>query len=111
MHNQGGRMDAVGTDPPSVHPGTMPARVFVAVAYFGLYLLAARWANDIEVLPGITPWFPAAGLTVAILVGFGPGWLPVAFAAELASGVLIYDIDSTFTTTQVLLNTAVITGA
>ena len=46
---------------------------------------------------GITPWFPAVGLTLALLVGFGPRWLPLAFGAELVSGIAIYDIDATFT--------------
>src|SRR5204863_8830461 len=42
--------------------------------------------------------------------GFGPAWLPVAFVAELISGVVIYKIDSTFTVGQILLNTVLITG-
>lgn len=104
-------MEASAPDPRSIRPGTVPGRVAVAIAYTGLYLLAALWGRDIQVLPGITPWFPAVGLTVGLLVGFGPRWLPVAFVAELISGVWIYDIDATFTVLQILLNTAVIAGS
>ena len=80
------------------------------MAYTALYLGAAYWGKEMQVSEGITPWFPAVGLTLALLVGFGPRYLPLAFAAELISGTVIYDIDSTFTIAQVLLNTAIITG-
>jgi hypothetical protein len=103
-------MEALSPDPRSIRPGTLAGRCGVALAYTGLYLGAALWGRDMQVLPGITPWFPAVGLTLALLVGFGPRWLPLAFGAELVSGVVIYDIDATFTTAQVLLNTALISG-
>src|SRR3954447_13058677 len=103
-------MDAISPDPRSIRPVTLAGRCGVAVAYFALYEGAALWGRHVQVLPGITPWFPAVGLTVALLVGFGPRWLPVAFAAELVSGLVIYDIGTTFTTGQVLLNTLIITG-
>jgi diguanylate cyclase (GGDEF)-like protein len=80
------------------------------VAYTALYLGAALWGRDVQVAEGITPWFPAVGLTLALLVGFGPSYLPIAFVAELISGTVVYDIDATFTTGQVLLNTLIITG-
>jgi diguanylate cyclase (GGDEF)-like protein len=104
-------MEAARPDPRSVRPVTTAGKLGVALAYFGLYQLAALWGRDMQVLPGITPWFPAVGLTLALFVGFGPRWLPVAFAAELFSGVVIYDIDATFTTGQILLNTLIITGS
>src|SRR3954451_2484600 len=103
-------MDAISPDPRSIRPVTLAGRCGVALAYFALYEGAALWGRHVQVLPGITPWFPAVGLTVALLVGFGPRWLPVAFAAELVSGLVIYNIDATFTTGQVLLNTLIITG-
>jgi diguanylate cyclase (GGDEF)-like protein len=103
-------MEAHSPDPRSVHPETWFARCAVSVAYVALYLGAAKWGRDMQVSDGITPWFPAVGLTLALMVGFGPRWLPVAFVAELLSGTLIYDIDATFTVAQVLLNTLIITG-
>src|SRR4051795_3681471 len=103
-------MDAISPDPRSIRPVTLAGRCGVGVAYFALYEGAALWGRHVQVLPGITTWFPAVGLTVALLVGFGPRWLPVAFAAELVSGLVIYDIGSTFTAGQVLLNTLIITG-
>ena len=105
-----GRMEARYPDPRSIRPGTWLGRGLVMLAYVALYLGAALWGRDVQVAPGITPWFPAVGFTLALLVGFGPRWLPLAFVAELISGVAIYKIDATFTTAQVLLNTAIITG-
>jgi diguanylate cyclase (GGDEF)-like protein len=103
-------MEALSPDPRSVRPRTWIARACVAVAYTALYLGAAYWGREMQISEGITPWFPAVGLTLALLVGFGPGYLPVAFVAELISGTVIYDIDATFTAGQVLLNTLIITG-
>jgi diguanylate cyclase (GGDEF)-like protein len=104
-------MEATSPDPRSIRPTTAAGKLAVALTYIALYELAAIWGRDIQVMPGITPWFPAVGLTLGLLVGFGPRYWPVAFLAELISGTLVYDIDSTFTTAQVLLNTAVITGS
>jgi hypothetical protein len=56
------------------------------LAYTALYLRAAYWGREMQVSEGITPWFPAVGLTPALLVGFGPSYLPVAFVAGLISG-------------------------
>src|SRR6185503_7841420 len=100
-------MEALTRDPRSIHPETWLSRCAVSVAYVALYLGAAKWGRDMQVTPGITPWFPAVGLTLALLVGFGPRWLPVAFVAELLSRPLIYDINATFTVAQVLLNTLI----
>src|SRR3954447_24920928 len=98
-----------------MRPRGVLANVLVAVAYVGLYLLAAAWGRDVATdaagsLPGVAPWYPAVGLTVALLVGFGLRWAPAAFAAELISSVAIFRIDEAFTTVQVLLNAAAITA-
>ena len=103
-------MEAHSPDPRSIRPETWLARCAVSVAYVALYLGAAKWGREMEITTGITPWFPAVGLTLALMLGFGPRWLPVAFVAEFLSGTLIYDIDATFTVAQVLLNTLIITG-
>jgi diguanylate cyclase (GGDEF)-like protein len=106
-------MEARRRNPLEIRPHGR-ARLVVAVAYVGLYLLTALWGRKLAThpgpIPGVAPWFPAAGLTLALLMGFGVRWLPVAFVAELLSGLLIFHIDDAFTTTQVILNAAVVVG-
>ena len=106
-------VEASAHNPLEVRPRGTLAHVLVALTYVGLYQLAALWGRDVatqtaESLPGVAPWFPAAGLTVALLVGFGLRWAPVVFVAELISGVAIFQIDETFTTLQIVLNAAII---
>ena len=65
-------MDVKSPDPLAIRPSTAPGKAAVAVAYVGLYELAALWGKNMEVLPGITPWFPAVGLTVSIGIATFP---------------------------------------
>ena len=108
-------MEASPRNPLEVRPGSHVASLLVGATYVGLYLLAALWGRDVATavgtVPGVAPWFPAAGLSMALLVGFGLRWAPVVFLAELISGPLIFNIDATFTAPQVVLNAAAIAGA
>ena len=81
----------------------------VAAGYFVAYQLGALWGREFETLPGFTPWFPPPGITLVLLIAFGLRYLPVVFVAELFSSLVVFDVDSTFTTAQLLLNVAVIT--
>jgi diguanylate cyclase (GGDEF)-like protein len=108
-------VEASARNPLEVRPRGTVANAIVACAYIGLYELAALWGKEVSAhpgsLPGVAPWFPAAGLTVALLVGFGLRWAPAAFVAELISGPVIFEIDKTFTTGQIVLNAAALTAA
>ena len=61
-----------------------------AGAYVALFVLL-DWTSYVDpVLKlGITPWNPQAGLTLAVLLRFGPRWLPVTALAVILSEVLV----------------------
>ena len=61
-----------------------------AGAYFALFVVL-DWTSYVQpVLKlGITPWNPQAGLTLAVLLLFGPRWLPITALAVLVSEVLV----------------------
>ena len=61
----------------------------LACAYVALYVLLA-WVTHArpQLAPGITPWHPQAGLTVAFLVICGPQWLGATAISALVSGLL-----------------------
>ncbi|MEO5338401.1 MAG: ATP-binding protein [Magnetospirillum sp. WYHS-4] len=63
-------------------------------AIYGLYLatyLALDWVSYIHELPplNITPWNPASGLSVAMLLAFGPRTIPLAALALMAADALV----------------------
>jgi two-component system sensor kinase FixL len=61
--------------------------VLTGAAYLCLYVFA-DWLSYVRpaLKLGITPWHPQAGLTVALLLFFGPRWLPLAALAPLLAG-------------------------
>ncbi|MBS0420306.1 MAG: MASE1 domain-containing protein [Proteobacteria bacterium] len=61
-----------------------------ACAYLALFVML-DWTSYVQpVLKlGITPWNPQAGLTLAVLLLFGPRWLPITALAVLMSEVLV----------------------
>ena len=60
-----------------------PRAALAAGAYFGLHLGAHLAARFFETAPGISLWYPAAGLALAVLVLLGPRVAPVVFAANV----------------------------
>jgi PAS domain S-box-containing protein len=62
----------------------------VSIVYVALYLFAS-WVSDVRpgITLGLTPWNPQAGIMVALLVLFGPRWLPLAAVATIAAQSLI----------------------
>ena len=107
-------MDTPARNPLEVRPRGLVANALVAGVYVSLYLVTALWGREVAIshgeLPSVSPWFPPAGLTVALLTGFGLRWLPVALLAELLSGVVIFDIDATFTIAQIVVNPVLVAG-
>ncbi len=66
-------------------------RIALAAAYLALYLLL-EWVSYARpvLAPGITPWHPQAGLTLAFLVVVGPEWCVVTIAGALLSQTILH---------------------
>jgi two-component system sensor kinase FixL len=63
------------------------------LAYIALYI-ALDWVSLIHPFGAlaITPWNPPAGLTFALMLRYGRGFVPVAFAAIVAAEVLLHGL-------------------
>ena len=81
----------------------------IAAGFVGAYELGALWGREFETLPGFTPWFPPPGIALAVFLAFGLRFVPVLFVAELISSLLIYQVQDSFSTAQILLGTTAIT--
>jgi PAS domain S-box-containing protein len=69
----------------------IPRAALVCLAYFVLHLATHFGARFFEVGPGVSLWYPPAGLAMALLVLFGPRFAPVVFAANLAGACATTD--------------------
>lgn len=70
----------------------------VIASYLALYI-ALDWMSLIHPAGahgtlGITPWNPPAGLSLALLLRYGPAFVPIVFAAVLVSDILLRDLSS-----------------
>jgi len=57
--------------------------LMVTIGYLALYLALYRLALGSEIAPHISPWCPAAGMGVALLLIFGIGYAPLLFIGNL----------------------------
>ena len=64
----------------------------VAACVVALYILGDRSTVFFQIWPGVSAWYPPAGLTFAVLIGFGPGYLPVLLIAECISSIVNYHL-------------------
>ena len=74
-------------------------RIALAGAYLALYLLL-EWVSYARpvLAPGITPWHPQSGLTLALLI-VGPEWCVVAVIGALLSQILLHPPAESFAVT------------
>lgn len=69
-----------------------PSRLAALLAGYGaLFLLFDTTATLFEVTPGVSTWYPSAGLNLALLIVLGARFAPVVFCASFLSGLLIAD--------------------
>ena len=64
-------------------------RVGLLAAYAVVFVGLDTGATLFETAPGVSPWYPSAGLHFALLLLLGPLFAPVVFAASLGSGLWI----------------------
>lgn len=81
----------------------------VAAVFLLLYAAAALWSRELTVIGGASPWFPGAGLALALILRYGPTLSPAIFVGELISSELIFDVP--FSVLQLILQAALFTAA
>lgn len=73
-------------------PFSHPSRLAAVIAGYGaLFLLFDTTATLFEVAPGVSTWYPSAGLNLALLIVLGARFAPLVFIASFLSGLLIAD--------------------
>lgn len=86
--------DVTERAPGSVAAGQrLRARVEVRAAVFalfaGAYVAGAAWGIELAEGEGISPWYPPAGLSLALVILLGPRWAPAIVVADLAQWALV----------------------
>lgn len=61
----------------------------ILLGYGALFVLFDMQATFFEVAPGVSLWYPSAGLNLALVLIFGVRYAPAIFIALLASGLWI----------------------
>ena len=65
------------------------SRTILLVGYALLFVAFDATATLFEVAPGVSAWYPSAGLNLALLLVLGARFFPVVFVATLSSGLVI----------------------
>ena len=62
----------------------------IALGYLGAYTLLDAVSYVFPLAPfGITPWNPATGLSIALIVVLGRGYVPLLFVAPLLAAIVV----------------------
>ncbi|HLP01044.1 MAG TPA: ATP-binding protein [Opitutaceae bacterium] len=69
----------------------VPRPALVGVAYFVLHLAAHLSARFFEISPGVSLWYPPAGLALAALILLGPRFAPVVLSANIVGAWISKD--------------------
>lgn len=95
-HGPHGRMvgDVTERAPGSVAVDRRPrerveVRAAVFLLFVGAYVAGAAWGIDLAEEQGISPWYPPAGLSLALVILLGPRWAPAIVVADLAQWALV----------------------
>src|ERR1700693_295960 len=68
----------------------MVRRAVLSVCFVALYVLLNRSDILMETQLGFTLWYPATGLSLALMLGISPWYALLVCFADIASGALIY---------------------
>ena len=69
---------------------TRARRFCVALVFIILYVLLDRSTVFFQMWSGISAWYPPAGLSLAMLIGFGSGYAPLVMLGGAISSVVNY---------------------
>ncbi|MCC6488196.1 MAG: PAS domain-containing protein [Candidatus Hydrogenedentes bacterium] len=65
-------------------------RAAVALVFLALFLVMDFSAQFLQTEAGVVPWYPPAGLALALLLGFGLRYTPAVFCAYALSNYLLW---------------------
>jgi PAS domain S-box-containing protein/putative nucleotidyltransferase with HDIG domain len=89
-------------DPPPVKlstrqysSGKVARWIAVSLTYLAVFLLLDRITHLFEIHPGVVPWYPPSGLTLALLIGLGWSFIPAVVIASLMSSLFVYHLPIT----------------
>src|SRR5690349_23546336 len=97
-------------------PAMLLRRPVIIGGYLALYIVL-DWMSLIHPAGapstlGITPWNPPAGLSFALLLRYGPTFIPVVFAAVILASILFHGLsDAPVTIVASALTIALVYGA
>jgi PAS domain S-box-containing protein len=72
------------------NPSALRRSALIVAAYLGAFTVLDFLARAFEELPGVVAWYPAAGLSFALLLVFGVRFAPALAIASLISSFFIY---------------------
>lgn len=98
-------------DPWITPPGGVAGAAGVGLAYLAAFIALAQWGSELAVVGSITPWYAPPGLSLALVIVFGPRALPALVIAEAANGAVTGGYDAAQLTVDALAFTAVYGGA
>jgi PAS domain S-box-containing protein len=93
----------------SLSQSTRVRRFCVAFVFVLLYVLLDRSTTYFQIWVGISAWYPPSGLALAMLIGFGSGYVPLVIVSGVISSVVNYHFQ-VFTFTFIGGNLAVSGG-
>jgi PAS domain S-box-containing protein len=89
--------------------GWNPWRIVPAFVFIALFIVLDRATIFFQMWSGVSAWYPPAGLELAVLVGLGLAYAPLALLAGTISNVLNYH-QSPNTLTYWVVNSVVVAG-
>ncbi|MES2691991.1 MAG: ATP-binding protein [Verrucomicrobiota bacterium] len=78
--------------------------VVISFVYILAFFATDKMALAFAIMPGVSLWYPPPGLTLALLLVFGPRWLPLAIVTSTLSGFLVYPMPQVWATCVMALN-------
>ncbi|PEN13575.1 hypothetical protein CRI94_09705 [Longibacter salinarum] len=70
-------------------PHRFTRKAALLVAYGALFFLFDTFATQFEVAPGVSIWYPSAGLNLGLLIILGARFAPVVFLMSFLSGLWV----------------------